>query len=148
MTRHRAIWKFIGAIANLAILVGASAGSSQPTVTIDKPRSRTVTGGVCRILSDGTFSGNWGPSSLPTLAFTIGPGSTMADQMHANKAKFTGPGKYPNEILAVYLGKTALEDSYMGLGTIIINADDHTGTFTLNDGSAAGHFDCGLPPTR
>jgi hypothetical protein len=72
----------------------------------------------------------------------------MADQMHANKAKFTGPGIYKNEIVAVYLGKTALQDSYMGLGTIIINADGHSGKFTLNNGSAAGHFDCGSAPTH
>jgi hypothetical protein len=71
----------------------------------------------------------------------------MADQLHANKAKFTGPGTYRNEIIAVYLGKTALEDSYLGLGTVVINQDKHSGTFSLNNGSAAGHFDCGAPPT-
>ena len=72
----------------------------------------------------------------------------MADAMHANKAKYTGPGSYKNVIIAVYLGKTALQDSYMGLGTVIINADGHTGKFVLNDGSAAGHFDCGVPPVK
>jgi hypothetical protein len=35
----------------------------------------------------------------------------------------------------------------MGLGTVIINSDKHSGTFTLNDKSASGHFDCGAPPT-
>jgi hypothetical protein len=124
----------------------ASAAAPQPAATIDKPKSRTVTGGFCRILSNNTFSGNWGPSSLPTLALTIGPASAMADQLHANKAKFTGPGTYRDEIIAVYLGKTALEDSYLGLGTVVINQDKHSGTFSLNNGSAAGHFDCGTPP--
>ncbi|HKF21245.1 MAG TPA: hypothetical protein VKE93_06725 [Candidatus Angelobacter sp.] len=137
---------FVAAVVTFAAVITTQASSS-PTVTIEKPKPRTVTGGSCRILSDGTFSGNWGPSALPTLAFTIGPGSAMADQMHANKAKFTGPGTYKNEIIAVYLGKTALEDSYMGLGTVTINADKHSGKFALNDGSAAGHFDCGVPPT-
>jgi hypothetical protein len=130
----------------LAAFFVASAAAPQPTAIIDKPKSRTVTGGFCRILSNDTFSGNWGPSSLPTLALTIGPGSAMADQLHANKAKFTGPGTYRNEIIAVYLGKTALEDSYLGLGTVVINQDKHSGTFSLNNGSAAGHFDCGAPP--
>jgi hypothetical protein len=120
----------------------------QPTVTIEKPKPRTVNGGGCRLTSAGTFSGTWGPSALPTLAFTIGPESAMADQMQANKAKYTGPGSYKNEIIAVYLGKTALQDSYMGLGTVIINADGRTGKFALNDGSAAGHFDCGAPPVK
>src|SRR5689334_1947269 len=118
----------------------------QPTVTIEKPKARTVTGGGCRLTTAGTFGGTWGPSALPTLAFTIGPESAMADAMHASKARYTGPGSYKNEIIAVYLGKTALQDSYMGLGTVIINADGHTGKFVLNDGSAAGHFDCGAPP--
>jgi hypothetical protein len=131
----------------IAILI-AGAAAPQPTATIDKPKPRTVTGGFCRVLGNDTFSGNFGPnSSLPTLALTIGPRSAMADALHANKANFTGPGTYKNEIIAVYLGKTALEDSYMGLGTVIINADKHSGTFSLNDKSAAGHFDCGAPPT-
>jgi hypothetical protein len=146
MPKKMKLGTFLAAVALLAAVITTQA-SSPPTVTIEKPKPRTVTGGSCRILSDGTFSGNWGPSALPTLAFTIGPGSAMADQLHANKAKFTGPGTYKNEIIAVYLGKTALEDSYMGLGTVIINADKHSGKFALNDGSAAGHFDCGVPPT-
>jgi len=49
---------------------------------------------------------------------------------------------------SVYLGKTALEDSYMGLGTVIVNADGRTGAFALNDGSASGRFDCGTAPSR
>lgn len=72
----------------------------------------------------------------------------MADMMHASKAPYTGPGKYANVIIAVYLGKTALEDTYAGLGTVVINTDGHTGTFTLNDHTAAGHFECGTAPSR
>lgn len=147
MKKQNGTRRFAAAVITIAILVSMST-ASQPTATIVKPKSRTVTGGFCRILSDGTFTANWGPSALPTLAFTIGPRATMADAMHANKAKFTGPGTYRNEIIAVYLGKTALKDSYGGLGTVIINADKHSGRFTLNNGSAAGNFDCGLPPTR
>jgi hypothetical protein len=147
MAKNNRAGCLITVVLTLATVTSTNA-SSPPTATIEKPKPRTVTEGGCRILSDGTFSGTWGPSALPTLAFTIGPGATMADQMHANKAKFTGPGTYKNEIIAVYLGKTALQDSYMGLGTVVINADGHSGKFGLNDGSAAGHFDCGLPPTR
>jgi hypothetical protein len=129
---------------------GSPAVKSPPRagVIIEKPKPRTETYGGCRILADGTFSGSWGPSGLPTLAFTIGPGATMADAMHANKARFTGPGRYPDEIIAVYLGKTALEDGYGGLGTIVIAADGHSGTFTTNDGKASGRFDCGAAPSR
>lgn len=131
----------------VAVALGAQGTSAPPaSLTVEKPSTRTVTGGYCRILSDGSLTAHWGPETLPTLAFTIGPGSAMADQMHANKAKFTGPGKYADEILAIYLGKTALEDSYGGLGTIVINADGHSGTFATNDGKASGKFDCGAIP--
>jgi hypothetical protein len=122
--------------------------ASAASVTIDRPKARTETSGGCRILRDGTFSGTWGPSGLPTLAFTIGPGATMADAMHANKAKFTGPGNYPNEIIAVYLGKTALDDAYGGLGTVVIAPDGHSGTVVTNDGKVSGRFDCGPAISR
>jgi len=72
----------------------------------------------------------------------------MADLMHANKAKFAGPGKYANEVVAVYLGKTALEDAYAGLGTVVVAADGKSGTFALNDGKASGTFDCGAAPEK
>jgi hypothetical protein len=133
----------VGAVLAAALVAHAAA---PPTAVIEKPKPRTVTTGGCRLLGDGTFSGTWGPADLPTLAFTIGPGAAMADQMHANKAKFAGPGKYQNEILAVYLGKTPLEDSYGGLGTVVINADGHSGTFATNDAKASGRIDCGAVP--
>lgn len=130
--------------ARPAVAQSAPAGS----VKIVKPTPRTVGGGMCRILNGNTFGGTWGPSALPALAFTIGPGSVMADQMHANKAPYKGPGRYANVIVAVYLGKTATEDAYYGLGTITVNADGKSGTFALNDGSASGSWDCGRKPQR
>jgi hypothetical protein len=130
----------------LMITVGAP---PPPSVTVEKPRAVKAAGGVCRIAEEGTLGVNIGPDpKLPILALTIGPGSAMADMLHANKAKFTGPGKYANEIIAVYLGKTALEDAYMGLGTVTIAADGKSGRFALNDGTASGSFDCGAPPVK
>jgi hypothetical protein len=134
------------AVAGLLLspLVGA-----QAKATIEKPKTLTVTGGRCLLKADGTLGVNIGPNAaMPTLAFTIGPGAFMADQMHANKAKFAGPGKYANEIVAVYLGKTALEDSYIGLGTVTVAGDGKSGTFALNDGKAAGTFDCAAAPAK
>jgi hypothetical protein len=126
-----------------------AAAAPQPSVNVQKPRAVTATGGMCRIASDGTLGVNVGPNaSRPTLALTIGPGSAMADQLHANKAKFAGPGKYADEIIALYLGKTALDDAYMGLGTVTIAADGKSGTFAFNDGKASGSFDCGAPPAK
>lgn len=146
----RAKWGYNPAMIPLVIAAMlAAAAAPAATATITKPKARTVTGGVCRLAANGTFGGNFGPNaSLPTLALTIGPGAAMADQLHANKARFAGPGKYANEIIAVYLGKTALEDSYLGLGTIVISADGKSGTFSLNDNSASGTFDCGIAPAR
>jgi hypothetical protein len=54
--------------------------------------------------------------------------------------------RYPNEIVAIYLGATALVDSFGGLGTVVFNADGHSGMFVTNDGKASGHFDCGAVP--
>ena len=128
------------------LLAATAVAAAAPTATIQKPKSQTVTGGACRLDSSGGVLGvNVGPNAaLPTVALTIGP-APMAEAMHANKAKFTGPGKYANEMIAVYLGKTALEDSYIGLGTVVVSADGKSGTFALNDGKASGTFDCGAP---
>ncbi|HEY2906389.1 MAG TPA: hypothetical protein VGJ29_10870 [Vicinamibacterales bacterium] len=132
----------------LAIIL-AAASAPQPTASIRKPKAQTVTGGICRVKADGTLGVNIGPNAaMPTLALTIGPGAVMAHELHANKAKFTGAGTYANEIVAVYLGKTATEDSYLGLGTVTIAADAKSGTFALNDGKASGSFDCGTAPQR
>jgi hypothetical protein len=119
-----------------------AASTTAGVATIEKPKARTVAGGRCRIL-EGTFGGTWGPDQLPLLAFTIGPKSAMADLMHADKRRFDGPGVYNNVVVAVYLGKTALEDVHAGLGTVKVNADGRSGTFTLNDGSTAGRWACG-----
>ena len=135
-------------LAAVVLLLAPLAGA-QAKATIQKPKTLTVSGGRCLLKADGTLGVNIGPdTAMPTLAFTIGPGAFMADQMHANKAKFTGPGTYVNEIVAVYLGKTALEDSYMGLGTVTVAADGKSGTFALNDGKATGTFDCGAAPAK
>jgi hypothetical protein len=121
----------------------AQVGSTTAAVAvIEKPQARTATAGQCRVM-DGTFGGTWGPAQLPLLAFTIGPKSAMADLMHADKRRFDGPGVYKNVVIAVYLGKTALEDVHAGLGTVTVNADGHSGKFTLNDGSTAGRWACG-----
>jgi hypothetical protein len=143
----------IAAATALALSLGprsltAQASRSQASVTIEKPKARTLKGGTCRILNDGTFLATYPPDALPTLAFSIGPKATMAAEMHANLAPFKGPGTYKDEILTVYLGKTASDESYGGLGTVTINPDGHTGGFTTNDGKASGHFDCGAVPTK
>jgi hypothetical protein len=148
MRMHARSIFFAGTIAVACMLSARAAAQSAATVnaTIEKPKARSATNGFCRILSNGTLTASWGRSDLPMLGFTIGPKAAMATEMHASTAPFAGPGRYPNEIIAVYLGNTALVDSYGGLGTVTFNADGHSGTFKLNDGKAAGRFDCGTPP--
>ena len=133
-----------------ALCVGAAtAGAGRvmaqgASATIEKPKALTVSTGHCLKRADGTFGAVFGPDALPPLAFTIGPGSAMADQMHASKAPYTGPGQYKNVIIMLYLGKTATQDTYGGLGGVTVNADGKSGTFVLNDGSASGRWNCGV----
>jgi hypothetical protein len=131
----------------LVALVGAMRSPAQTGPTggakVERPKARSVNTAHCVNFHEGSLGGVFGKTELPLLAFTIGPKSAMADQMHASKAKFTGPGSYKNVVVMVYLGQTALEDSYGGLGTITVNADWRTGSFTLNNGTAAGTWDCG-----
>jgi hypothetical protein len=142
---------FLAAGTVIACLSSASARAQDvpgASATVEHPKARTASNGQCRILSEGTLMASWGRKDLPLLAFTIGPKAAMADEMHANKAPFTGPGHYPDVILAVALGKTATEDAYGGLGSITMNPDGRTGTFKTNDGKSSGRFDCGAPPKR
>ena len=98
-----------------ALVVAAALAAAQPTATIQKPKPMTVTGGPCRIEDDGTLGVNVGPNAAM-------PGAFRAKKMHANLAKFAGPGKNQNELMALSLGKTALEDASMGLGAVVVNA--------------------------
>jgi hypothetical protein len=146
----RSLTPFIVLAASMLFARTLTRASALPTATIQKPKVQTVVGGGCRLTADGSTLGvNIGPNAaMPTLALTVGPRAAMADALHASTTKFVGAGKYPNEIIAVYLGKTALEDSYIGLGTITVAADGKSGTFALNDGKASGTFDCGTPPAK
>ena len=135
----------------VAVSIGATvlcphrveAQSTGTSATIEKPKALTVATGHCLKRADGTFGAVFGPDALPPLAFTIGPGSAMADAMHASKAPFTGPGPYKNVIIMLYLGKTATQDTYGGLGSVTVDADAKSGSFTLNDGTASGKWRCG-----
>jgi hypothetical protein len=133
--------------AALVAAVGATRSSAQSGpaggAKVERPKVRSVATAHCVNFHEGSLGGVFGRTELPLLAFTIGPKSAMADQMHASKAKFSGPGTYRNVVVMVYLGKTALEESYGGLGTITVNSDWRTGSFTLNNGTSNGTWDCG-----
>jgi hypothetical protein len=135
----------IGAAFLAVIAATGSTAQGTPTggAKVERPKAASVATAHCVNFHEGSLGGVFGKTELPLLAFTIGPKSAMADQMHASKAKFTGPGTYKNVVVMVYMGKTALENTYGGLGTITVNPDWRTGKFTLNNGTAAGTWDCG-----
>jgi hypothetical protein len=141
----RGVVAIAGALILASILAphAFAQGSMQGSAHIVKPKARVANTGYCLNDQKGTLGGVFGPSALPPLAFTIGPRSAMADQMHASKASYTGPGKYHDVIVMVYLGKDALHDTYGGLGTVTVNSDSRTGSFVLNDGTASGTWNCG-----
>jgi hypothetical protein len=137
-------WMAMGAACLIlydASAFAQAADAPAGAAVIEKPKPRTASAGHCRI-AEATFGAVWGPDQLPLLAFTIGPKSAMADLMHADKKPFAGPGVYRNVVIAVYLGKTALDDTHAGLGTVTVNGDGRSGTFVLNDGTTAGHWSC------
>ncbi len=142
-TRLVSVAVALGVCTAIAGAGRAAAQGPGATATIDKPKALTVSSGHCLKRADGTLGAVFGPDALPPLAFTIGPGSVMADAMHASKAPFTGPGAYKNVIVMLYLGKTATQDAYGGLGSVTVGADGKSGTFVLNDKTASGRWNCG-----
>jgi hypothetical protein len=142
-TSRRTLMTLVAGMTSLAAARARAQGAATPTANIERPKVLTVSSGHCLKREDGTFGAVFGPDALPPLAFTIGPGSVMANQMHASKARFTGPGQYKDVIIMLYLGKTATVDTYGGLGTVIVSTDGRSGTFALNDGTASGRWNCG-----
>jgi hypothetical protein len=118
-------------------------GAAEGWVKFTKPAGRGVNGARCLNDHQGTLGGVFGRSELPLLAFTINPPESVARMMGTSKVKFTGPGTYKDVGVMAYLGKTALEETYGGLGTITVNADWRSGTFSTNDGKTSGTWDCG-----
>jgi hypothetical protein len=143
LTSRSILMTLLAGTTALAAERARAQGAATPIANIERPKVLTVSSGHCLKRADGTFGAVFGPDTLPPLAFTIGPGSVMADQMHASKARFTGPGQYKEVIIMLYLGKTATVDAFGGLGTVIVSTDNKSGTFALNDGTASGRWNCG-----
>ena len=74
------------------------------------------------------------------LAFTIGPLRDGLSPGQENNRPYTGPGKYTNIGIN---GRAANGKRFFGYGIITVNANEQAGSFQLNDGSAAGTWDCG-----
>ncbi|MBK5186772.1 MAG: hypothetical protein JJD97_00930 [Gemmatimonadaceae bacterium] len=76
---------FAGAVSAALLLLAPAIVAQSPaaSATIEKPKARSASTGSCRILENGTLSGNFGRSDLLLLGFTIGPKAAMAAEMHA-----------------------------------------------------------------
>lgn len=149
------------AVAQAAPTVGAAAGNAVATagappagtggpggVTFQRPVSGTISGAQCDASNQSQSPGVVG-FGFPTrdvttaaLAFSIGPiPGTAGAAIGADKnPPYTGAGSYTNIGLG---GKTPDGKVIAGIGSVVVNADEQTGTFALSDNSASGTWDCG-----
>jgi hypothetical protein len=149
------------AVAQAAPTVAAAAASAVATaqaspagtggpggVTFDRPVSGRISGAQCDASTDPNMPGVVG-FGFPTrdvttaaLAFSIGPipGAAGAAIGADKNPPYTGPGTYSNIGMG---GKTPDGRPIAGVGTVVVNSDEQTGTFALSDNSASGTWDCG-----
>jgi len=130
---------FIGAFQKTAGQGGAR---------IDKPFKRQVTGAQC-YGGAGKYAGlvafGFPDRSTRALAFTIGPLRDALSPGQENNKPYNGPENYTNIGIS---GKSEDGKTFVGYGTITINADEQTGTFKLDNGSASGTWNCGRKLVR
>jgi hypothetical protein len=117
--------------------------AGQGGARIDKPFKRQVTGAQC-YGGAGKYAGliafGFPDRSTRALAFTLGPLRDGLSPGQENNKPYSGPGSYTNIGIS---GKSEDGKSFVGFGTITVNADEQTGTFKLDNGSASGIWDCG-----
>lgn len=127
----------LGSTQSLATTMGGGA-------RIEKPFQQQLTGAECYGATTGQYAGDVAfgfPSrSNRVLAFTIGPLKDNLSPGQENNKPYSGAGSYPNVGIAI---KSPQGKPLAGFGTITVNADQQSGSFTFNDGSAAGTWDCG-----
>jgi hypothetical protein len=116
---------------------------SQAGARILAPFKREIAGAQC-YSGSGKYAGDVGfgfpDRSTRALAFTIGPLRDGYSPGQENNKPYAGPGKYTNIGIS---GKAEDGKTLAGFGVVIVNADEQTGTFRLNDGSASGSWNCG-----
>lgn len=125
-------------IAALFSIVCATSGvaATKAGAKLVKPVAKTIDDGTCESDGQGTIGANFENA----VAFNIGPQTGGASVMKMNTAPYKGPGTYTRVIISGYPEKG---HSFLGLGTVVVNADRRTGTFATDDGKASGTWDCG-----
>ncbi len=132
-------------VLTFALLCSAQQGvSASGGARLVKPAPTQISGAEC-YSGTGKYAGDVA-FGFPTrgmnsgLSFTIGPLRDGRSPGQENNKPYSGPGKYTNIGMN---GKAANGKHFFGYGTVTVNADEQTGTFQLNDGSASGTWDCG-----
>lgn len=135
----------------VSIIAFAQTYPDQGGAQIDKPFVRKITGAVCftgRGKIQGNAFFNFPTQDSKVLSFTIGPGAHGQEKNDA----FTGPGAYSN--IGIFI-QPKYGDSLFGYGQVVVNDDDHSGTFIFkrsgseddddddDDNVASGTWDCG-----
>lgn len=122
--------------------------AGQGGARIDKPFKRQVTGAEC-YSGAGKYAGlvafGFPNRATRALAFSLGPLKDALSPGQENNKPYSGPGEYKNIGIT---GKSEDGKTFVGFGTIIVNADEQSGTFKLDNGSASGTWDCGHKLTR
>ncbi len=122
---------------------GHAAVPSQAGARIEAPFKREIAGAQC-YSGSGKYAGDVGfvfpDRSTRALAFTIGPLRDGYSPGQDRNKPYSGPGRYTNIGIS---GKAESGKTSAGFGVVTVNADEQTGTFRLNDGSASGSWNCG-----
>jgi hypothetical protein len=120
--------------------------AGQGGARVDKPFKRQVTGAQCYQCYGGAgkYAGlvafGFPDRSTRALAFTIGPLKDALSPGQENNKPYSGPGDYSNIGIS---GKSQDGKTFVGFGTVTVSADEQTGTFKLDNGTASGTWDCG-----
>lgn len=130
----------------------STAAQGKGTAHITAPFALDVTGGICLVnanngksLAHFIFPSN----STAALTFTLGPDPTGLGDNSANNPAFHGSGTYSNITITILNPSAESDPSVFGVGTVTVNTDNQTGSFSADDlGSSthgAGTFDCAAP---
>ena len=148
-------------IAGCALTVLMSSAQTYPDfggAEISKPFQRKISGAVCftgtNQLAGNAFF-NFPTQDKKALSFTIGPSASGQEK----NGEFKGPGTYDNIGILI---KPVDGESIFGRGQIVVNDDEHSGTFNFKTaakpkdkdaddddddddsaGAASGTWDCG-----
>lgn len=129
----------------LAAATSFAAAPAAPGAAITKPFKEAIAGAECFTSPAPKYKGlvafGFPSRAARGLAFTLGPLTDGLSPGQEKNKPYQGPGKYAHVGIS---GKSKDgKRSFAGFGTIVVNADGRSGTFSVDGGKAAGSWDCG-----